>query len=473
MTLLVFDSTTVDLMLLGVVLLISFASDLLTERFRFPDVLWLIALGFAAGPLFHLIPPGPILTLAPLVGTAALVIILYDAGLDMNARLVRPFAVSAVLFAMASWAIGFGLLFGVSLLLFAPGQVDPSLIFAVAFACTSGAVIIPIASRLIADPGLRAYVHLDGALEDTLSIVGLSVLLTVLAATPGHFGGTVAISVLLPLPVAIGIGIVGAILARQFLARWQERPFALIALLGLLLVVYAVAEALGGAGVFAVLVLGILIANEYWIRSAIARWRGRRAHRPFELGRGFRRMQGEFSSLLRAVFLFMIGVIVPLQPLALGAIAAVIALPIALYYLRRLLATEVARRGTIPVTGADHLGALYGRGLTNAVLLVLPIALFPALQGLLLPGFILIVGTNILMTLRLFSLPALPPTTEPFEVPSPALPLSVEWTVSPDAPVRPPLPPEAAPLPERPQAGGTERTVRNSVTTATNRSGDS
>jgi Kef-type K+ transport system membrane component KefB len=79
MTLLVFDSTTVDLMLLGVVLLISFASDLLTERFRFPDVLWLIALGFAAGPLFHLIPPGPILTLAPLVGTAALVIILYDA----------------------------------------------------------------------------------------------------------------------------------------------------------------------------------------------------------------------------------------------------------------------------------------------------------------------------------------------------------------------------------------------------------
>lgn len=473
MTILVFDSTTVDLMLLGVVLLISFASDLLTERFRFPDVLWLIALGFAAGPLFHLIPPGPILTLAPLVGTAALVIILYDAGLDMNARLVRPFATSAVLFALTSWAIGFGLLFGVSLLLFAPGQVDPSLIFAVAFACTSGAVVIPIASRLIADSGLRAYVHLDGAIEDTLSIVGLSVLLTVLAATPGHLSRTVALSVLLPLPVAIGIGLVGAILARQFLDRWQDRPFALIALLGILLVVYAVAEALGGAGVFAVLVLGIVIANEYWIRGVLARWRGRRAARPFELGSGFRRMQGEFSSLLRAVFLFMIGVIVPLQPLALGAIAAVIVLPVALFYLRRLLAMEVARRGTIQPTGADHLGALYGRGLTNAVLLVLPLAIFPALQGLLLPGFILIVGTNILMTLRLFSLPALPPTPGASDSPAPALPLSVDWQVPSTSPRRPPLPPGATPLSGSLQDGGTDRTVRNSVTTATNRSGDS
>jgi NhaP-type Na+/H+ or K+/H+ antiporter len=473
MSLLVFDSTTVDLMLLGVVLLISFASDLLTERFRFPDVLWLIALGFAAGPLFHLIPPGPILGLAPLVGTAALVIILYDAGLDMNARLVRPFAGSAVLFALASWAIGFGLIFGISLLLFAPGQVDPSLIFAVAFACTSGAVIIPIASRLIPDPGLRAYVHLDGAIEDTLSIVGLSVLLTVLAATPGHLGRTVALSVLLPLPVAVGIGIVGAILARQFLARWQDRPFALIALLGILLVVYAAAEALGGVGVFAVLVVGILIANEYWVRGVLARWRGRRAAQPFELGQGFRRMQGEFSSLLRAVFLFMIGVIVPLQPLALGAIVAVIALPIALYYLRRLLAVEVARRGTIAATGADHLGALYGRGLTNAVLLVLPIALFPTLQSLLLPGFILIVGTNILMTLRLFSLPALPPTSGAPDSSSPVLPLSADWTVPPSSAGRPPLPPGAAPLRERPQDGGTHRTVRNSVTTAMYRSGDS
>ncbi|EQD50485.1 Cation/H+ exchanger, partial [mine drainage metagenome] len=279
MTFLVFASTTVDLLLLGAVLLISFASDLLTERFRFPDVLWLIALGFLAGPLFHLIPPGPILTLAPLVGTAALVIILYDAGLDMNARLVRPFAGSAVLFALSGWAIAFGLLFGVSLWLFAPGQVDLSLIFAVALACTSGAVIIPIASRLIEEPRLRAYVHLDGAIEDTLSIVGLSVVLTVLATVPVQFGNSVALSVLLPLPVALGIGLVGAFLAHQFLDRWQDRPFALIALLGILFVVYAVAEAVGGTGIFAVLVLGIFIANEYRFRNYLARWRGRRLAR--------------------------------------------------------------------------------------------------------------------------------------------------------------------------------------------------
>ncbi len=444
MTFLTFPSTTVDLLVLGGVLLISFASDLLTERFRFPDVLWLIAFGFAAGPLFHLIPPGPILTLAPLVGTAALVIILYDAGLDMNARLIRPFAASAVLFAVTSWAVAFGLLFGVGLLLFAPGQVDLSLIFAVAFACASGAVIIPIASRLISDPSLRAYVHLDGAVEDTLSIVGLSVLLTVLAATPGQVSNTVALSVLLPLPVAIGIGLLGALLVRQFLTRWQDRPFALVALLGILLVVYAITEVLGGTGVFAVLVLGILIANEFPLRVAFARWRGRPTPRPFQLGSGFRRMQGEFSSLLRAVFLFMIGVIVPLQPLALGVIVAVVILPVALYYLRRLIATEVAQRGTISPTGADHLGALYGRGLTNAVLLVLPIAFFPGLQVLLLPGFVLIVGTNILMTLRLFSLPALPPTPEPAGTQVPGIPLSFEAPLL-RSPARPPLPQEQGP----------------------------
>lgn len=439
MTLLVFDSTTIDLLLLGVVLLISFASDLLTEHFRFPDVLWLIALGFFAGPVFHLIPAGPVLSLTPLVGTAALVIILYDAGLDMNARLVRPFAASAILFAFAGWALAFGLLFGVSLILFAPGQVDLSLIFAVAFACSSGAVIIPIASRLIAEPALRSYIHLDGAFEDTLSIVGLSVLLTVLASGPGPISNSVALSVLLPFPVAIGVGFAGAILARQLLTRWQRRPFALIALLGLLLVAYALAQALGGSGIFAVLVLGIILANEYWIYSVFSRWTRRRARPRLELGSGFRRMQGEVSMLLRAVFLFMIGILVPLEPMAYAAIGSVIVLPIALFYLRRLLATVVAQKGTITFTGADHLGALYGRGLTNAVLLVLPLGIFPGLQALLLPGFILIVATNILMTVRLFSLPALPAGGEPPDPPELA---RISSETAPDAgeTTRPPLP---------------------------------
>ena len=59
-------------------------------------------------------------------------------------------------------------------------------------------------------------------------------------------------------------------------------------------------------------------------------------------------------------------------------------------------------RGLMEAGNARRLSGLYGRGLTNAVLLILVIAVLPSAQSILLPAFLIIIGTDIIMTVLVF-----------------------------------------------------------------------
>ena len=90
---------------------------------------------------------------------------------------------------------------------------------------------------------------------------------------------------------------------------------------------------------------------------------------------------------------------------------AVIAVPFVLRWSRRWGSWDVCkaagswRRETHAVAPASMAGNLYGRGLTNAVLPILVIAVLPSAQSLLLPAFLIIIGTEIIMTVLVFREP--------------------------------------------------------------------
>jgi NhaP-type Na+/H+ or K+/H+ antiporter len=407
MDLLVLSGTRLIIFLVGAILLVGFGADWLATRLRLPDVLWLIALGIIAGPVLGLIPPAYPLVLAPALGVAALVLILFDAGIDLRWSIVRPLAGSAVLFAVVSYALSTVVILVVGYLVLFPGDFVLSLLFGTALGCTSGAVVIHLANRLRLPTGLRSVVQLEAAVEDAFAIVTVTTLLAFLSPTSGSLALKVSTSVILPLPVGIAVGLVAGLVWLVFLYAWQDRQFAALATLGFLLVVYAFAQLLGGSGILAALVFGGVLGNEEIVRKFLRR------SRPFHVSAELRRVEVEISFVLRSFFLFLIGMLVTLSNPGLAVGFALVVLILVLLGVRRLAFAGVTNPRHVPQAWANPVSALYGRGLTSAVLLVTALATVPASTRLLFPALLVIVGTNAAMTAVLYLQPTEFPRVEP------------------------------------------------------------
>ncbi len=408
MALLSLSETAVVVLLLGITLLVGFGADWLASRLRIPDVLWLIALGVIAGPALGLLAPSTLLVIAPILGTVALLLILFDAGIDLRVSLVRPLAGSAILFAVGSYFASTAVVFVAADLFLFPGHTILSFLLASALGCTSGAVIIPIANRMRFDPGLRSLLHLDGAVEDALAIVTVTTLLALVTPESSSLVLNLTASLLLPLPVGIAIGFAAGLVWLLFLYGWQDRPFVALATLGFLLVVYAVTDALGGSGVLAAIVFGGVLGNEMVVRRFLRR------SRPFRISSDLRKVQIEIAFVLRTYFLFLIGTLTPLVVPSPVVGLTIVVLVGVLWALRRGVFPATTRPGQVPAAWREPVTALYARGLTSAVLLIVALERIPEAPRLFLPALLLIVGTNVAMTVALAFLPKRPerPATE-------------------------------------------------------------
>ncbi len=404
MTILGLTGTSLLVFLIGVTLLVGFGADWLARRFRVPDVLWLIGLGIAAGPVFHLVLPASFLPIAPLLGAATLALILFDAGIDLKVRLVRPFAGSALLFALATYIGSSFVLFVVGDLVLFPHETTLALLFGTALGCTSGAVIIPLANRFGLATGLRSFLHLDSAVEDALAVVSVTTVLALLSPSSPSLALNLTSSLILPLPVGIVFGFAAGLLWLLFLYGWQDRPFTALATLGFLFVVYAGAEVAGGSGILAALVFGVVLGNERFVRRFLRRTR------PFEISRDLRKVEVEIAFVLRSFFLFLIGVIASLANPGLVPGVAIVVLIVVLLGLRRAVFPAVTRPSKVPRAWANAVAAFSGRGLTSAVLLFVALETVPEVTRVLFPAVLLIVGTNLAMTIWLF---VEPPQREP------------------------------------------------------------
>ncbi len=409
MSALALAGTSLFLLLAGLALLIAVGADAVAERFRVPDLLWLILFGIVVGPILGWIGRSTILGVAPIVGIAVLVIILFDAGLDLRTDLLRPLLASAVAFAVVCYIASVVVLTVVSDAYLFPNDLLLCVLFAAALGATSGAVTIPIANRLGLAPALRGFVHLDAALEDALAIVFTSVVLLLVA--PGSRSSTLEIALVLslPIPVGIAVGIAGGIAWLLTISRWQRRDYASLATLGYVFAVYAIAESLHGSGVLAALLVGITIANAP-VLQRFARW-----IRVVDVHASVRGVQTDVAFMLRALFLFFLGAIVELHDPGSLALLVVVILSFVLLAIRFGVARFLAVRHRVEFAWTSTIGGIGGRGLTSAVLLLLPLGVVAGADRLFLPGLLLIVGTDVVMTLWTIASP--PPKRSPTGVP--------------------------------------------------------
>lgn len=244
---------------IGVLIFLAHLFAALFERTRIPDVVPLVLLGLALGPLFGLVAPAAFGKIGAVFTTLALVIILFQGGLGLNFAALRDSVGEGARLTFVNFIASVAVVAPLAHALLALGWTE-SLMIGSIVGGTSSAVVIPMVGKLKLHDRSRTALILESAFSDVLCIIVTLALLESVRSQelrPGLVLGQIIASFTL----ASVIGTIGAVFWSNILARVRELENSLFMTPAFVCIVFGLAELLGFSGAIASLAFGIVLGN--------------------------------------------------------------------------------------------------------------------------------------------------------------------------------------------------------------------
>jgi CPA1 family monovalent cation:H+ antiporter/cell volume regulation protein A len=271
-------STTLAIFLavFGGLLLAAGFLDEIAERVRLPGIVMVLLLGLLTDNRLEAVPgqPPPLLSLAQAdeIAQVSLVLVLFFGGLTTNWREMRPVLVPAGRLATLGAGLTALLLMGVVQLLGSlPGTTfDPNLplaLFVGAMVCSTDATAVlallrPLADRLPAR--LINLIECESAFNDPVAVVLCGLALAMASGAADTTAASLVTEVVRQFLLGSLLGFLGGTLASRTLVRRTPRAtssqLAVLSLAVLMLLVGAT-QLLGGSGILAAYVSGLVLGN--------------------------------------------------------------------------------------------------------------------------------------------------------------------------------------------------------------------
>ena len=338
----------------------------LFEKTRIPDVLYLILIGVVIGPMLGIVRPDDFGKVGPIFTTVALVIILFESGLDLSLASLRSSLHSAILLTVASFVLAWAALTAVIQGL--TGLSFPLALFAgAALAGPAPAVVIPLTRQLKMKDETRAALTLESAVGEALCIVvGLSVLeaLRLQEVEVGNMIGRLLSSFVF----SILLGGAGGYAWSLVLHRVRRLQHAIFTTPSFVFIVYGICEFLGFSGPIAALSFGIVLGNAGLIRIP---WIQESSDlTPIRHNKVESLFFGEIVFLLKTFFFVYLGISIHLSDYRIVGIAGIATL--ALIFARAVSVRAATDSRSVPRSDARLMAAMVPKGLATAVLAALP-----------------------------------------------------------------------------------------------------
>ncbi|HEV3510074.1 MAG TPA: cation:proton antiporter [Candidatus Sulfotelmatobacter sp.] len=368
--------------LISGLLLLAFGANRLFRVTRIPDLVVLMVMGLVLGPTLKWVNPDQFRAFTQILGSLALILILFEGGMELNLREGIQHFPGGVVLAFLGYGLAFGAVAAAAHWSFWLPWRSAVLLGGV-FGCTSSTVVMPVLQQLRVRAPVRVTLLLESALGDVIAVLTVSSLLntsTGVAKFSGFMSGF-----LLDAGIASGMGALAGILWWWLWPRLAPQKFSNTVAFGAVLGIYAVTHAVGGSGLLAVLAFGLILGN--------LPNRGDIAARELQ----FLSFHSELSFLVRSFFFVLLGVIVEFVGKA--YILPILAILGALL-VSRFLAVQVSRIALRGISSMERelLLLMMPRGLITAVLAVQVVqargeefSFLPAM------AFTTILATNLLM----------------------------------------------------------------------------
>lgn len=301
-------ATELAFLLTGVIVVIGFAGDYLFRKTSVPDILILILLGFLVGPLTGLVEPSQLSSVTPILSSLALVVILFDGGLNLDIFKVLKEAPRSLVLAVTGTVLSMLVIMVVVHFLLGWGILS-GLLLGVILGGTSSSIVVPIISRAKVSGKTSIVLSLESTFTDALVVVLGLVLLQILetasATTPTESVILTALSgIVARFSIGIVIGLVIGLIWLRVLRYIRGQQYDDILTLSVVLLFFAIVETLGGNGAIFALTFGLVLGNGRAISNMI------RSNETMEATSIMKKFQSEISFIIRIFFFVYLGLII-------------------------------------------------------------------------------------------------------------------------------------------------------------------
>jgi len=387
--------------LLGGLVVLAFVANRQFPRTRIPDVVVLLLVGLILGPLTGVVDASRFQDVTHAFGTLAIILILFEGGLDLKLReTLRHFPggllLAALSFIVSTTVVAMTTHWGLNL-----AWLD-SIVIGAVLGCTSSAILLPVLQQLKMRDEVKMPLFIESSVTDVLSVISVGLLLEFAAQggpiLRGFLGG-----VLWELLASLLLAGAAGMLWQGVLPLLSDPRFWNILTFAAILLLYSAAESLGASGLIAVLGFGLTLSNLTHLREEQVELVAHGGPDASPLHLQVHSFHSELAFLVRTFFFVLLGAVVKLEGLrgnllfAAGTLAALFAAR----WVALLLSSGV--RKTLTAHEREMLVWMMPRGLVTAVLAIQVLEARGAhLFFLPAVAFAVIVVTNVALVIGIF-----------------------------------------------------------------------
>jgi potassium/hydrogen antiporter len=305
--------------LLGGLLVLAFVANRLVRFTGVPDVIILMLTGVIIGPVLHWVDPDVFRGATQGFGSLALILILFEGGLDLKLGEILSHFAGGFFLAIFSYSLSSAAIAFVCRHILHFDWISSLLVGAV-LGCISSSIIIPVLQQVPLRREVRVTLLVEASLGDALAVLAVTCLLGIAA------GGTatardISWHLMSSLILGTAAGVLAGMLWSYLLPVLSDERFWHVLTFAAVLLVYSGTHVLMGNELFAVLVFGLTLSNFPAVRRRLhldeslgAEWFSHTllSHQGSTLQRQKQMLtfHGELAFLIRTFFFVLLGALV-------------------------------------------------------------------------------------------------------------------------------------------------------------------
>lgn len=356
----------------AVIVILGFLGEEFFNRTSIPDSILLLLFGVLLGPIFQLFAQEELLAITPYFAALALIIILFDGGLNMDIREAVRNSPRALVLAITGFTLNVVVTAAICKYLLGWRLLNGLLLGSIVGGGSS-IIVIALIRKLKVTEKIETVLSLESILTDVLCTVGAYTAINILLqevnaegvssgidlyAALGSVGTAFGVGIL----VGLGFGVAWLVI----LEKIKGKPNAYMLTLAMLFLTFVVATNLGGNGALSALFFGLMIGNSRHIARLL------KFRTTISIDKNVRDFHCQISFLIRSFFFVFTGLLFSFSSYIFNSI--LIGLVLSFTFLGiRFVVIKMATVKSELKTYETLMSVMFPRGLAAAVLASIPL----------------------------------------------------------------------------------------------------
>jgi len=355
-------SAPILLLAASVVIILGVLGEAFFKKTGIPDILLLMVLGIIIGPVLGIIQPEAVLEIVPYFAAVALIIIMFDGGLNLHIGKVLKTAHFAIILVIVGFALSVGIVAGLAHYGLGWEWID-SILLGTIVGGSSSIIVFGLVQKIRISDDAKSMLSFESALTDIFAVIIAFVLFE--AALSGEFsldmlGITIGKAILVGLVLGFGVGIPWMFV----ISKLKNAQHSYMLTIGMVFLLFFLATSFGESGALTALVFGLMLGKKtYFSRLLKVK---------FPEDTIDNSLHNQVTFLVRAFFFVFVGLLASFAQLEYVIFGIVAAIGI---YIGRIIITK-----SVLVRGFSKLdkrvtSVMIPRGLAAAVLATFPLSM--------------------------------------------------------------------------------------------------